>query len=158
MLYLPYEKYQIESTLSLDSIEGKLNQNVETNISAISYRYLGIKPFRGHIGKNYFKVWRIIKYRNSFLPVITGKLCPTETGSKIEVFLRLNYSVMIFWALWMLAAICFLIMFIFILAGVEKLFSLVPLFMIVFGYLLCMIPFNIESSKAKEILKEIVQP
>jgi hypothetical protein len=43
------------------------------------------QPLIGTIDNNTFRVRRDIHYRNSFLPLVRGRITPTSTGSHISV-------------------------------------------------------------------------
>src|SRR5665213_3260484 len=57
-------------------------------------------PFLGSVENLTFKIRRNIQYRNSFLPIIRGKVIPTPTGSTVNVFMYMHpfsFVFMLFW-------------------------------------------------------------
>lgn len=51
------------------------------------------RPFAGHVEAGRFKIRRVIRGRNDFLPVITGRVSPTEDGATVQVQMRLTHAV-----------------------------------------------------------------
>jgi hypothetical protein len=156
MYWFPFEREQIESSFSLEVLENILKDKIEKYPPVFSCFYSGPKLFKGQLKSNYFKISRIIKHQNSFLPVLEGNLIQSTTGSKILIKYRLNYFVLVFWILWMI--FIFLGFLVFLLGTIVSnagFFFLIPLFMLAFGYFLCVILFSCEVTKAKKILRDI---
>ena len=63
--------------------------------------------FNGEILEESFKIQRNITYKNSFLPVIIGKIKETENGSEIYIKMRLNHLVKGFMTFWFSFVILF---------------------------------------------------
>jgi hypothetical protein len=59
-------------------------------------------PFRGTVTDSGFKLRRNISGRNSFLPMIRGRLRATSTGTRITVTMFLHPLVAIFMAFWLI--------------------------------------------------------
>lgn len=154
MLYLPFEQYEIESTLSPEEVKARIAANVETQIPMSSFFYSGSKKFKGKIGEDRFLISRIIQYQNSFLPIIKGVIYPNAFGSKIKISMRLNKFVLGFWILWMGIVSLLIIGFLPSILSKPKFEHLLPFLMLAFGYFLCIIPFNIEAVKARKLLKD----
>ena len=116
--------------------------------------------FHGTITDNTFRIQRNIQYHNSFLPVIRGRVDPTESGSEIRLKMSIHPLVKAFMTVWFsgvvlacLATLCGTI------AG--DLIPLPVLFgtwgMLLFGILLTVVPFRIEVNKAREKLESLLQ-
>jgi hypothetical protein len=58
------------------------------------------KYFEGEVDEANFKMRRIIKYRNSFLPQINGAVDAVEMGSIVSVKMRLHGFVAVFSSIW----------------------------------------------------------
>jgi hypothetical protein len=58
-------------------------------------------PFVGWVEGHRFKFHRIIPYRNSFVPIVSGKIVPGEGGAILRGRLRLAHVVAVVMALWM---------------------------------------------------------
>ena len=53
-------------------------------------------PFFGHVARGYFKFYRAITGRNSFLPIISGEIVAVENGAQLRMTLRLHLAVVAF--------------------------------------------------------------
>jgi len=111
----------------------------------------GSPPFIGRVEGNCFKLYRDIRYRNSFLPRIRGHVNPYRDGSNIEVTMYLHPLVLVFMLFWLG----------FVGAGAVATLghgkgdhALVPLGMLVFGVALTLGGFYPEALKARRILEE----
>jgi hypothetical protein len=101
LLLLPFERYKIKSLLSKGIIEERFQKNIENKPPFFSFFYSGGKLFKGEIYRDHFVIERIIKYRNSFLPMIEGTIFQDNMGSTIKIVMRLNKFVLAFWIFWM---------------------------------------------------------
>ena len=155
LLYLPFENYEIESPLPPEDLKERFINNIETKMPLFSLFYKGGKKFKGKISEGRFLISRIIQYRNSFLPMIEGLIYPSTSGSKIAITMRLNKFVLGVWILWMAIISLVTLGLLPTILSTRKIENLIPLLMLVLGYFLCIIPFNIEVNKAKRLLKDI---
>ncbi|OCR02239.1 hypothetical protein BCD67_10840 [Oscillatoriales cyanobacterium USR001] len=154
----PYEKFTINSFLNPHLVRQKLLDVVEPP-KAIRWGFRqSEKPYEGEIGEHSFMITRIINYRNSFLPVIKGKISPEGMGSKIEIEMKLHTFVFVFILFWlgMVGNIC-----IFSLISIiyEKNFSsgtIIPFLMFIFVFLLTSIAFKTEANIAKKFLIDLL--
>jgi len=64
-------------------------------------RYPSGPPFIGTVQDNSFKVRRDIRYRNSFLPMIWGRLISIPTGTRVRVTMFLHPLVAVFMVVWL---------------------------------------------------------
>jgi hypothetical protein len=156
LVYLPFQTYEIKSPLSVIEVNKRMGNNIETQMPLFSLFYNGRKKFKGEINEDQFLISRIIRYRNSFLPIIIGDICADSYGSKIRITMRLNKFVLGFWIFWMAMAFFIFLGTLPTLLSDQRVESLIPLFMLAFGYLLCIIAFNMEASMAKKLLKDIL--
>ena len=116
--------------------------------------------FHGTITGNTFRLQRNIQYHNSFLPVIRGRVNPTESGSEIRLEMSIHPLVLVFLVIWFAFVV---------LACLATLFGTIAgdpiplpvLFgtwgMLLLGILVAVIPFRIEARKAKEKLESLLQ-
>jgi hypothetical protein len=116
--------------------------------------------FNGTITDNTFRIHRNIQYRNSFLPVIRGRVEPTESGSEIRLKMSIHPLIKVLMAVWFTGVV---------LACLETLLGTIAgdpipppsLFgtwgMLLFGILLAIVPFRIEAKKAQEKLESLFQ-
>ncbi|NJS11779.1 MAG: hypothetical protein HC789_16110 [Microcoleus sp. CSU_2_2] len=153
---LPFERLTIPTTLKLSEVLERLDEAVEPpkmfRMNLLFRR--PNKPYEGTISGNTFKISRIIRGRNSFLPVIEGEIHPESFGCSIAIKMSLYKVVLIFtiyWlsitgSFWILALLAWL---------VDR--SVGPIFlpilgMFIFGWLLCLIPFKIEAKMTTKFL------
>lgn len=57
--------------------------------------------FVGNVGEHGFEIRRDIHYRNSFLPLIEGRIVPDGDGSRIDLVLGLHAAVAILMLFWL---------------------------------------------------------
>jgi len=113
-------------------------------------------PFLGKVGPSTFRLRRDIRYRNSFLPLVWGRIVPSLRGSRINVTMFLHPLVAVFMIFWFSG----------LGYGVVKLWVhrkeavpfavLVPAAMILFGVALVLVCFIPEAIKAKRLLESIL--
>jgi hypothetical protein len=100
MKIYPKDYFEIESPMPAEEILAVLDAVVEVP-KWFSWRAASGKKFFGEVSADNFKIWRIISYRNSFLPIIEGRITPTISGSHIAVTLRLHRFVALFMLFWL---------------------------------------------------------
>ncbi len=107
-------------------------------------------PFIGSVEEESFKFYRDIRYRNSFLPRVQGRLVATPTGTRVNVIMFLHPFVAVFVTFW-LGMVGFGALTIFSAGEVS---SLIPAGMFLFGVALVCGGFFSEAFKAKRILSD----
>lgn len=124
-----------------------------------------VKPYQGQITSSTFKMSRIINYKNSFLPQITGEVTSYLGETHISIKMRPVTFVLIFMSFWLGTAglVCLGIL----LAGLSQLpqlfregfspFLLVPFVMFAFGSVLSIFAFKTETKKSKAFLEELLE-
>jgi hypothetical protein len=161
MRFLPYESFVMRSNLKEDELIVRLKEII---IPTRTFRFhiIGIKSsgkYEGQLNERTFQINRIISYRNSFLPQIIGEIEPQFNGSLIRIKMRLHLIVLIFISIWLgvVGLISASIVVSSILFGSFPGFAFVPLGMFVFGYLLTLLAFKVESSRSKQDLKKLFE-
>lgn len=139
MNLLPHLKFEIRTPLSQEEIEKRV---VET------------PNYKGSVQHSAFKMQRIITYRNSFLPLIEGNIRTQGRESIVEITMKLYLFTYVFMGFWLLGVILFSAVWFFMGSDtpVPFPFSLIPLWMLIIGVGLFIIPFRIESSKSQKDL------
>jgi hypothetical protein len=159
MLPLPTENLVYSSILNAQQIQERLSTYVEPRLEGfIDWKKKREKQYEGIVDRDTFEITRIINYRNSFLPLISGKVKTTESQTVILVTMTLHSFVKIFLAIWWSMAILFIIIYI-TKSIQEKLFdpmTLLPVAMLIFIYSLTTRAFKMESKKAKDDLEEML--
>jgi hypothetical protein len=107
--------------------------------------------FRGRVWPTGFRLWRITGIRNSFLPVIRGRLIPTrEGGTDIKIFMTLHPLVAA------LVAIMFSTGVATAVSAIDSTSRSVALVSCLFGVVLVLGGFWSEAPKARRILSRIL--
>jgi hypothetical protein len=165
--YLPFENYVMTSKLSVEEVKRRLADNIEPKKSLrLSVFNRGSnKPYEGQILGDTFTISRIINYRNSFLPVITGHISTFLGKTQINVKMRPVTFVLIFISLWLgiVGLACLgiilvgLIQFKQVLQNGFSPMILIPFGMFLFGCLLITLAFKAESKKSKKFLEQLFE-
>ncbi len=156
MHLIPYEKFEIQTSFS----ESQILQKIDGMIDKRKWWFLppkDCKDFRGRIVERHFKIYRVIRHRNSFLPLICGKV----QGSSVRITMRLHHAVAVFMVIW----------FGFILLAIGTSISpvvyndssflgtiIVPFAMLILAYLMVMWEFHSDAKKSKNILLAAFKP
>jgi hypothetical protein len=154
---IPYTRLTIKTYLPAYEAEQKLAAHVEPRKLrwGLSRNH---KFFTGTLENGKFNLNRIIHYRNSFLPIITGQIHDDLDTSRIEITMRLSYLVIGFMALFIpfWAFMSFGFLFSTGDSGGTVSFTAFFGFLVLF-YGISMIFYNYEVNKARRHLEEIFQ-
>ena len=164
MNYFPFENAKFLSNLKSDELVRHLSDSIERvhpskfkSPSRSSKSYY--KPYQGTISNNEFTVLRNISYENSFRPVIHGTIREFLSHTEVSIEMKLHRFVRRFIILWLSMT-----MFAFIVTLIDSvnaakftLSTFGPLGAFLFGYLLTMIGFNIESRKTKKDFQNLLK-
>lgn len=163
MLFLPFDTFTITTNLNPEQVSEKLSNAIEPPKRLRSYDIWAKQPskqYEGRISGYNFRINKIINYRNSFLPIIEGTICPDIIGCQIKIQMKLHIAVIIFMLFWFGNLIPISLSFLAAMIADHKvgpILGLAPLGMGLFAYLLCMSSFNIEAKHAKDFLYELFQ-
>lgn len=159
MWLVPYEKFKIKTYLTPNEVRQKLNETVKTTFGPSD------KPFYGIVGKNYFKIKRIIYYK-TLLPSIEGVIQSDDTGSIINVKIQADLKMVGL----------FMLMLLIILVGLDispilanfltnqKLAEVSSLFkqtlwagiqILLLSYGVVLLAYHFEAAKAKSLLRKL---
>lgn len=111
--------------------------------------------FEGECSQETFTINRIIHYRNSFSPRVTGFVMPERSGSIVKIKMKLHPLTIAFMSLWFTGVILAVpgASVAFIAKPAEAtMIMLVPLGMLVFGVTLISGAFWFEATKQQEKL------
>jgi hypothetical protein len=159
LLFLPFETFEMPSALPPDEIIKRVAAIIEPNPPQIPFFYRGNRPCTGMLDGHRFGLQRIIRYRNNFLPIIIGETLAEDSGSRVKIELRLGGGSFGFWILLILASITGMIAIILSsLPRPDTNLLLIALLLPIAVYLLCMIPFNLETRKAHKLLSWVTTP
>lgn len=159
MKLLPYENYIINTVLSRIEVINRLKLKIDPPTRFILWfsDKKSEKDYQGRFSANGFEIVRIIKYRNSFLPIITGTFMNGSPGTQIHVKMQLALFVKVFLC-FCLGAISLFLIFLIVSQISNREFDrviLVPFGMFTFGYLLALFGFKYESAKSRQFLEEL---
>ena len=165
MRFLPIENVVYKTNLKEDEIIRRLSENIEPKkIFRFYSLFDSTKPYEGRIIGRNFKIRRVIRYMNSFLPHIRGIINNDLDGLTIKVKMRPHIFVITFICFW---CGCVIYNFIAILttdfthglcySEVRAIDIFFTLGMILSAYILSMLAFKFESRKSKKDLRKIFQ-
>ena len=162
MKYLPFENITYRTKLDSEQILMKIDEVIEPEKT---FRLTGVfgnsdhKSYEGSINGNSFKMTRIISYKNSFLPRIKGTVEKDFNGAKVKVKMRLHPFVIVFMVIWFggIGIGCLAALTISSTSQNFEPMTLIPVGMLIFGYLLVTGGFKYESIKSKEYLAELFE-
>ena len=158
MNLLPYERIISKSSLSEAEALKRLSESVEPssrNFTLFSRNYPD-KAYQGKIDGYEFDIARVIRYRNSFLPRITGTIRSEYDGTVVDVKMKLDPMVLVFMCIW-----CGMVGFggcMIFISTLGKGFQpaiLIPAGMLLFACVMVVGGFKAESSTSRKDLKEI---
>ncbi len=100
---LPYKRLVFESPLSQEEVIHRLTLEVAKPRSGLQLQWFEkrTEKFEGTVSEEGFQINRIIRYRNSCLPVIHGCFSPLMKGVRIEVTMKLHIVVLAFSIIWL---------------------------------------------------------
>lgn len=163
---LPYRKFTIDSHLNKTEIISRLANSVSDSRRNWQSGETRAKIFEGALSESGFQIKRIIRYRNSFLPIINGTFETHENGTKVLITMKLHPLVLVFLLVWispliMIGSVLLLSLIVsMITTGTVDSNLLIIFFalmgMLLFAYLLTINGFMIEANKADRILSELL--
>jgi hypothetical protein len=107
-----YSRYTLETRLPVSQALERLARVIRPRHSrgeaveaGLSWDQKSEPPLVGRIDGNDFIVRRVIRYRNSFRPRISGHVAPVVSGSRIDIVLRLTAPVALVMVVWLAMAL-----------------------------------------------------
>ncbi|MBI1837552.1 MAG: hypothetical protein HYR91_09845 [Flavobacteriia bacterium] len=165
--YLPIENFTLTTNLTFEEINKRLENCIEEKkktIFSFSSRD-SVKPYKGFIKNNSFVITRVINYRNSFLPIISGEIIYTNENPTIKIKMGLPKFIKFFVAFWLgiVGIACLFTLLIGVLSINNILkhgfspFALIPFGLFVFGFSLIYFCFKYESKISKTFLIDLLK-
>jgi hypothetical protein len=173
MFVIPYGNIQIKSNLKKTEIENRLKEQLEPQRFVSGFFRGDHKYFEGELKNGEFKINPVIEIRNSFNPVITGKIQQEIDCTVIDISMRLHFIVAIMFLSFFAGLFSFtvlpeitLLFDVFVLGEGRELYKILPeghffqatTIFAIFSlslYLFMMAPFNIEAQKAIKYLEKM---
>ncbi|MCH2043662.1 MAG: hypothetical protein MK212_05930 [Saprospiraceae bacterium] len=155
---IPFRKESYRSLQDPDTLRGILEHNTEPRrLLRWGGASRNTKLFEGKIEKESFKIYRILTYRNSFRPTISGQLrVSKDGGSDLNLSFRLEFFVYIFLILWtgiLIPSFVFLFPEMWQKLGLGSIWAIGGLFLF-FGVVLA--AFHYERKKASDLLTKLL--
>ena len=162
MKLLPYEKYTLSTPLTIPEARQRLAGQLEFKWSGFYNSKKETKPYWGKLSDDRFFISRIIRYRNSFLPIITGHFSDTDGKTTIAIGMRLEIPVLVFMTLLLGVAgvLCITVAY----SAIDNTLHHPkqhspaiwgPLMMFALGYGIMIVPFKYETAKSKKFLADL---
>ncbi len=154
--WVPQHRFEIQSSLSPSAAIEALKGHVEAR------RMLRVgfpssandKRFQGVVGADDFQITRVIGYRNSFLPQVSGKVRGVGSRSVIDVEMALFAPVIIL----VIAIMAMLLLIVGVVAFEGDVLGLVSLLIMpALAYGAVLWAFRFEAEKQERALREIFQ-
>lgn len=101
MRLLPYYTITLQTDISLEVICIRLRKQVESNRSVTPF-WRSHAPYQGTVSLEGFKIYRVIHYGNSFLPIIKGQFETQGDDTLIHIAMSIQPLVSIVAGLWSL--------------------------------------------------------
>jgi hypothetical protein len=161
--YLPFEKFTLTTKLSATELHNRLSKNVGFNsaFSDLFYKSGPEMPYFGKVEAENFKIRRNIRYRNSFLPVISGQVSSFAGKTTIDIKMRLSIYAIVFVSVWLGGVSLFCIGAL-VLSFMRSQVVFLPMIgisfaMLIFGCQLTSYGFKKESKISKEFLADLLE-
>ena len=156
-LALPFRRFEIDTHLTVDQCEHTLCAIVEPRRWLRAPLARGALDFEGEVTNDGFSITRVIGYRNSFLPRISGVFHQRPRGTLVTITMRPNWLALGFWIVWIAACLTTGAIILLWRSDFQKYRAGALLAaMLAFGYLMCSVLFAIEAEKARRILTEVL--
>jgi len=157
MTLWPYKTIVMESPLRPAELLKRLTRVVAPPLGRVSNTRT---EFLGTITEQGFEIRRRIEYRNSFLPIIHGRVHPSAEGARVEVKMRLRLAIVVFGAFWVgMLLLCMLGVVIKTYSGkrIEPIAIIGPIGMLLFFFVLMTVSYRLEARKAIFLLNELFE-
>lgn len=164
---LPFEKYVLATSLTAEEVLRRVGNSIqaENDYTWSAFRRVYSKPYRGAVTGLSFRMIRNINYRNSFLPVIRGRVTSFSGHTEVMINMRPAGLIIVFMSFWLglTGLVCIGILLNGILQFREILqngFSpafIIPFIMFAFGSGLFLYGFKSESNQSKQFLADLVK-
>jgi hypothetical protein len=160
MKIFPVDKLTLQTALSKTEVIEALKSSlgIQHNIRSFN-QPITDKKFQGIITNSGFRIKRIIGYRNSFLPEITGTINEKLSGTEIELVLKPMSFVGVFMAVWLggVAFACVATLIGAFMGSLPFTACLIPFAMLAFGFGMLKFAFGAESRTAQRELTGLFQ-
>ncbi len=159
---MPFYRFQIDSPLPTQTVLLRIRALVrekpgswQSIKESFGRRPDDCPPFIGKVEGDAFRMYRDIRYRNSFLPQVRGSVVSTSRGSRVLITMHLHPLVALFVLFW-LSAVGTGALAAFNSQNGNSGLALIPAGMFLFGIVLTVGAFYPEAFKARKLLEKSV--
>lgn len=161
MKFLPTENITYKTRLREDEVIKRLGEIVEPEKTFRFGMFSSgsTRQYEGQINGQIFNIKRIISYRNSFLPRISGTIEKSYDGTIIKIKMKLHIIVVVFLCVWCggVGLGCFVFLTQAFGNSEFNAATLIPFGLLLFVYGMTMGGFKFESHKSKKYLQTIFE-
>jgi hypothetical protein len=93
----PYLRLTFKTAHTIEEVSARIASTIAPR--GFSWK-TPVEPFRGSAQGRHFKATRVIRGRNSFLPVVIGEIAQGASGADVHVRMRLHWLVAAFMLFW----------------------------------------------------------
>ena len=155
---MPIYRFELEARLGTQAAIARLKELVGPPRSFWRGLWFGgddvTPPFIGKIEGDFFRIRRDIRYRNSFQPLVWGRISSVPMGTRISVTMFLHPIVALFVAVWFCGVGVGVWSFFHAPGSTNHWVSIVPVCLLVFGIALVCGGFFPEAIKARRLLEQ----
>lgn len=154
MKLIPYSVFKIDTEISSAEVLRRIE------VCTGKKKFFDFNPsheFNGRVDEKGFVVTKNITYRNSFLPVITGKVENKSNGAQVEISMRLHFFVICFMFFWLLFVSIGCAVVIWNFENISLFSAAIPFAMLIFAVALASGGFWFEAAKQRARLIELFQ-
>jgi len=157
MKLIPYESWEIKTPLQISQLVGAMTRKIEQPKWFRWPLNADHTLLQGTINQRGFTVSRVIHYRNSCLPVMTGKFIPYEAGTRSKIAMTLHPIVIASMAVWSgMLALFSLVGIVALVTQGQWTFVFVTGGMAIFGVALTCGSFWAEAGKTRDGLAQVM--
>ncbi len=155
MNLLPAHSETLVSILSKEEVLGHLIR-VTREVNFLDARTQGDPKihFNGLIGQEGFRISRVVKRGDSFLPLITGQVESTARGSIIFLNYRLFPATVFFLVFWTVVLLAFTGFYFFGQQNIS--YGCICLGLAILNYVLCVIFFQRQVKASRSVFHELI--
>ncbi len=162
-MILPHDHVVYETNLTPQEVFERLDLIIDNQNDSFYFPSRSSKRFSGKWkSKTQFRIFRNIKYKNSFLPLLHGTIEPTPNGSRVAIKFRLAVFIKTFSIIWLSGITFFTGAVIYRVAetGLNRENVIGPLlvvFFYMFFFFLSWFAFGNEADGTKDYLKKLLE-
>jgi hypothetical protein len=156
---IPYKHISIATSLGIDEAVTLISNSISPRGSWFQWPAKGGKEFEGKVSSEGFTINRVIRYRNSFLPIMYGRFTPTDNGVRVIIHMTMHPLVIGFSILWCAGVASWSLVSIgsWIATGNLDQVGLIPLAMLALFYLMTFFGFGFEANKAERFVTRLFE-